>query len=137
MPIPYTARGFPRMSPSYATLFGNLYGLMLEQVQKFPEWYIALIPYGAGHHLNQSQPSLSNDLETFLKSFGFPGSDRLHVAHTLPNITPKPGTHFAKPFPYLLLHSPEPLHHLLLWQQTFVFQLNGRRLAFNVIAPDP
>ncbi|KAF8225235.1 hypothetical protein L208DRAFT_1307241 [Tricholoma matsutake] len=118
-------------------LFGNLHEETLRQVQNSPQHYTALIPFGAGSRLTQDHPNLSKDFETFLKSFRFDGSDRLQVTHPTPNLQPDPQTRFSKPFPYLLLHSPEPLHQLLLWQQTFAFQINARCLAFNAVRIDP
>lgn len=108
-PIPYTTKLFPKLIPSYVTLFGNLHEVTLKQVQNYPQHYIAIIPFGAGQHLTQDYPGLSKDFETFLKSLGFHGSDHLQVVCPTPNLSPDPQAHFAKPFPYLLLHSPEPL----------------------------
>jgi len=109
---------------------------MVKQVQDHLGQYVTIIPFGAGPHLTQNNPELTKDIETFLKSFGFPDSDHLQVANPAPRITPKAGTCFVKLFPYLLLNPPDPLHHLLLWQQTFAFQLNGQSLAFSTINPD-
>lgn len=105
-PIPYTTTQFPKLTPSYATLFGNLHEATVKQVQNHPEQYVAIIPFGAGPRLTQDNPEMSKDIESFLKSLSFPGSDHLQVARPTPNITPKTWARFAKPFPYLLLSSP-------------------------------
>jgi hypothetical protein len=47
-PIPYTAKCFPRLTPSYVTLFGNLHETITKHVQNHPESYTAIIPFGAG-----------------------------------------------------------------------------------------
>ena len=136
IPIPYTTERFPKLTPSYATLFGNLNEATTKQVRSHPGCYIALIPFGAGQRLTQDNPELAKDLETFLKSLGFPGSNHLQVARPTPSVVPPNRARFAKPFPYLLLNAPEPLCRLLLWQQTFAFQINSKHLAFNAVSPD-
>ncbi|KAF8219379.1 hypothetical protein L208DRAFT_1340856, partial [Tricholoma matsutake] len=137
MPIPYTTKHFPKFMPSYATLFRNLHEATLKQLQNQPERYIALIPFGASQCLTQDHPKLGKDIETFLKSFSFPGSNHLRVACPTPNINPDPQARFSKPFPYLLINSPAPLSQLLLWQQTFAFQINSQCIAFNAVNIDP
>ena len=126
IPIPYTTMHFPKLAPSYVTLFGNLHKTMVKQVQSHPKQYVTIIPFEAGPHLTQDNPKMSRDIESFLKSLGFPGSNHLQVACPTPNIVPKTQAHFAKPFPYLLLNLPEALHCLLLWQQTFTFQISNK-----------
>lgn len=133
VPIPYTTKQFPKLVLSYATLFGNLHEATVKQLQDHPEQYITIIPFGAGLHLTKNNPEMTRDIVTFLKSLSFPESNHVQVACPMLRITPKIGVCFAKPFPYLLLNLSEPLHCLLLWQQTFAFQLNGRSLTFNAI----
>lgn len=135
-PIPYTKKQFSRLTLSYATLFGNLHKASVKQVQDHSGQYITIVPFGAGTHLTQDNPEMTKDIENFLKSFSFLHSDHLQVACPALRITPKAGIHFAKLFPYLFLNLHNPLHHLLLWQQTFAFQMNGWSLALSAFNPD-
>ncbi|KAF8222667.1 hypothetical protein L208DRAFT_1522292, partial [Tricholoma matsutake] len=105
------------------TLLGNLNDKSTKEIKSNPSACVAIILYGREKCLLKENPSLAKDIEHFIKSLGYTTWEGRNVQSPTLNIVPKTQVCFAKPFPYLLLNLPEALHCLLLWQQTFTFQI--------------
>ncbi|KAF5371504.1 hypothetical protein D9615_009583, partial [Tricholomella constricta] len=118
--IAFTRAALPRSVIPMTTLLNNLHLTISEEVEKNPENYLAIVPFGAGNRLFRDHPHLNTDIVNFLRSLGIGSEDqKLSISRPVARSRPNQRRDFEKPWTMVLDGASAELRSFLLWQQTF------------------
>lgn len=91
--------------------------------------------YGGGDKIKEENPNLMKDIQAFLQGLAIEGSEKLRVIDPPKKDNSNRGA-FTKPHILLLQYGSPALRALILWFQTFAFQIEGRKIAFSAVRFD-
>ncbi|KAF9491974.1 hypothetical protein BDN71DRAFT_1509878 [Pleurotus eryngii] len=132
--ITYTQGYFPQVMKSLDSLLSGINDETAEAIKNQPDNFIALLVYG-GDKIKEENPNLMKDIQSFLQGLAIEGAEKLRVIDPSKKDESNRGT-FAKPHILLLQYGSNKLWAFILWFQTFMFQIEGRKTAFSAIRFD-
>ncbi|KAF8228995.1 hypothetical protein L208DRAFT_1288755 [Tricholoma matsutake] len=136
--LPFTSTIFPRTVIPYHAITGNINSKTTTAIESNPDAFLAIIPYSGGKQLLEENPTITKDIEHFIRSLGYQNSETTRV--TAPRAKYPPTDDFGKPHTLLLTNAPRELITYLLYQQTFAFKTSKeggqKKIAFHALPFD-
>ncbi|KAG6893241.1 hypothetical protein C0992_010763, partial [Termitomyces sp. T32_za158] len=128
----FTQSRVPRAVIPFKRLTANLDQGLVEMVERAPDEFLAIIPFGAGSKLYKDQPMLPAHIALFLKALAI-GVNSLEVSKPVWRNKPSNKKDFETPWTLVMSGASQELKDFLIWQQTFAV---SKELTFTVIPFD-
>ncbi|KAL4263338.1 hypothetical protein AB1N83_006999 [Pleurotus pulmonarius] len=136
--IPCTTGNLPNLVFDEATIYGAVDSKVAAGIRGKAEELTAVIPFGAGNKLFDTQPGLVNGIKDFLEALVERNGEgvKLEVQRAAREGRAPHTATFAKPFTIIVAGVPHRIRTFLLQRQTFAFRSQGTPYAFFVADPD-
>ncbi|KAF7416339.1 hypothetical protein PC9H_002604 [Pleurotus ostreatus] len=131
--IPFTTTALPKIAHKTSVGLGNMREGLRRRLNDKKAISALLIPFGAGNRFVRDNPKYAEQAAAFLNSLKGAEANQITVVAPSPQFTPPPRARFAMPFAYVATNIPKEVKDLLIEQQTFAFQVDGRKHAFTAI----
>ncbi|KAF7420859.1 hypothetical protein PC9H_011377 [Pleurotus ostreatus] len=129
--IPFTTSPLPKIAHKNSTLVGNMRDGLKKRLETSKDTSVLIIPFGAGNRFTRDNPRYAEQVATFLQSLEGAGPNKISVAPPSHQFAPPTKAHFAMPFAYIATNIPPRIRDLLVRRQTFAFEIDGKKHAFN------
>ncbi|KAJ8691020.1 hypothetical protein PTI98_010634 [Pleurotus ostreatus] len=115
-------------------MIGNMREGLKRRLEQTKGITMLIIPFGAGNRFTRENPNYPGQVTAFLQSLRGAGTSQIVVVPPSHQFTPPTRAQFAMPFAYVATNIPPELKRLLERRQTFAFQIDGKKHAFNAVA---